>query len=381
MTSRQHSQAFDLFRAIAVSSVVFGHFFQSQTRIPLWVKYISQIPIQYGVPIFFLISGFLLAESFQSLRTTLPDLKQNYVAFMRRRIYRIYPAYLTALVFLFFFNHSQFLDVIVHAGNVHTFWKDYNRSMNGVFWSLGVEFQWYVLAPFMISALLGANKNICVAAIGVLLLCSVFTRNYYTFRFIRQDIDFSELIRLGSDQTVIHLYAFAFGIFLYRIRESAMGIPKKMIRVFWIYLILAGMVSYHLFLQINARSANLFVLANLCYVSQIVLAAMIFHYRAFVFGSRIPYAVVSFVSLVSYGLYIWHLPVLHFVLSFRVSVLVQLILYTVFSLTVATVSYFLVERYFLRKKRHAEPPVEKLDRRNGKQLFGDETEWTNPEKS
>jgi peptidoglycan/LPS O-acetylase OafA/YrhL len=103
-----------------------------------------------GVILFFLLSGFLLFLPYAKallFESSWPGLRRFYL----RRIFRILPGYYAVLFLLILFFHPEFLN----ASHRHALWlfltftmsQRLANTLNGVFWSLGVEFQFYLLLP------------------------------------------------------------------------------------------------------------------------------------------------------------------------------------------------------------------------------------------
>lgn len=102
-----------------------------------------------GVDLFFLLSGFLIAQPF--LRSPDVSIKKFY----QNRMIRIFPVYflVLTLVVIGFFpyytppSENLFQSIILHGFFLH----DYTGSdINVVFWSLGVELKFYLIAPFIL---------------------------------------------------------------------------------------------------------------------------------------------------------------------------------------------------------------------------------------
>lgn len=121
-------------------------------------KYAAAVVLEggQGVPFFFMISGFILALPF--IREKTPggqpvSLKKYYL----RRLTRLEPPYLAALLIAFlllvFYKGDSFNDQLPHlaASSVYVHNVVYNSasSVLGVAWSLEVEVQFYILAPFL----------------------------------------------------------------------------------------------------------------------------------------------------------------------------------------------------------------------------------------
>ncbi|HWZ19938.1 MAG TPA: acyltransferase [Ktedonobacteraceae bacterium] len=107
-----------------------------------------------GVTLFFVLSGFLLFMPFAKtllFKTDWPLLRVFYM----RRVLRIIPAYYVSLFLIILFQYPQYL----HRDNFKnlllflTFFMDSTRAtfrqINGPYWTLATEWQFYMLLPFI----------------------------------------------------------------------------------------------------------------------------------------------------------------------------------------------------------------------------------------
>ena len=122
-----------------------------------------------GVSLFFVLSGFVIHFAFETATG------HTWYGFFRRRFWRIYPPYLLALLVfsvsgglvynqLIEFNWRQFL---LHAALVHTFFDWSFQAVNPAFWSLAVECQFYLAYPLVRFgfAHLGPGRRLLAAAL------------------------------------------------------------------------------------------------------------------------------------------------------------------------------------------------------------------------
>jgi peptidoglycan/LPS O-acetylase OafA/YrhL len=116
------------------------------------------LPLNFGsrgVAIFFVVSGFCIHLSFQQQG-------RKYSHFFIRRFFRIYPAYLAAvLLFVFLFPktslnfsgasaHESWKQLIYHLLLIHNFSGGTFMGINASFWSLAIEVQLYLLYPILL---------------------------------------------------------------------------------------------------------------------------------------------------------------------------------------------------------------------------------------
>jgi peptidoglycan/LPS O-acetylase OafA/YrhL len=142
---------FDLLRIFAASQVMVCHaVLHLNISVPPWLmKLIHAFP---GVPIFFVISGFLISASYER--------SSSLKSYCRNRVLRIFPGLwccivltvLVASLFGFSFVNAQALVWMIgqFAGAIYTpgFLKDFGvGSYNGSLWTIPVELQFYIVLP------------------------------------------------------------------------------------------------------------------------------------------------------------------------------------------------------------------------------------------
>lgn len=128
-----------------------------------------------GVEIFFVITGFVLPYSMYRSNFEL----KNFGVFMLKRIIRIYPAYILAV------GLSVALALVTHRYHIshkalaaHLFLLNdilHLTFISPVFWTLSIEFQFYLLVGLIYPAL--TNNKTSIATIAVLSLISYFIKS------------------------------------------------------------------------------------------------------------------------------------------------------------------------------------------------------------
>lgn len=156
-------EALDGVRAIACLAVVSFHL---NYLIQFWNIKQSLGPLgvalalsgDSGVTLFFVLSGFLLFMPYAKsllFGDSWPSARQFYL----RRALRIIPGYYASLFLLIIFAHPEYLqfDHLKDLGLFLTFFMDATegtyQKINGPFWSLAVEWQFYLWLPVLALAL------------------------------------------------------------------------------------------------------------------------------------------------------------------------------------------------------------------------------------
>ena len=145
----------DSLRAIAVTFVVFGHYFPS---FYIW-KY---FPIgSIGVDLFFVLSGFLITNILINQRELNDSFKYTKLRiisnFYLRRILRIFPIYYLFVIFVYLFSsivqanvHSALPYLLTYTVNIYFFKKQGFSGEISHLWTLAVEEQFYLIWPWIV---------------------------------------------------------------------------------------------------------------------------------------------------------------------------------------------------------------------------------------
>ena len=126
-----------------------------------------------AVPFFFALSGFVISWAESPRLAADPFQRKTLLAYLRRRFWRIYPPYVSALIIGLVATRLQgdpieVADVIAHLGLWNVFVARWFNSINLALWSIPVEFFYYLLFPFWL--LLRRQTSLAVAAGAVALV-------------------------------------------------------------------------------------------------------------------------------------------------------------------------------------------------------------------
>lgn len=357
MTPTPHrSNNFDLIRLLAALQVVLSHAVGHTGlihRLPDWGKsifeYLTWLP---GVPVFFVISGFLIARSYENSRGDL-------AGFSWRRVLRIYPALWVCLgvtvavlgVFGFltgdFVRSSTFPAWLVGQATFVQFFnpgqfRDFGIGVaNGALWSITVELQFYVFVP-LLYAFLFRNRAALTKA-GAFVFGVMMAASFVLWCMMDLKItgpggysDAPVVWKLMFVTLAPHLWMFCLGILAHRYFE----VVRRWVEGTFIHWLSA----YVLFMWLreiafDPRSAWFYA----GYFPSRVLLALLTLSAAY--SARTLSGKLLRGQDISYGVYIYHSIVINiFVELGRLNGMTDVLWICLISLTVAWVSWMVVEK-------------------------------------
>lgn len=152
----------DSFRGLAVLLVTSFHIFlwSSSSGQPFFNNWDFYGPFGngwVGVGMFFVISGYCMGISTKNTFSQHVSIGSCSVYFLKRFIRIALPYYVSIVVWCFLINFfgvavkpTGLVDVITHLLFVHNMSESTMFSISGVYWSLAVEMQFYVILPVLV---------------------------------------------------------------------------------------------------------------------------------------------------------------------------------------------------------------------------------------
>ena len=370
-TPTRHIQGLDGLRAVAATAVVAYHvqFLVESGQDPLssagaagWV----------GVDLFFAISGFILflpfARAARDGRTV--DVRR----FLGRRARRILPAYWFNLFVLVTLAAPAMLTTgrgLVTVLADATFTADYlgMASVNSVYWSLYCEVAFYLALPLMARAFVGRRWVVGLpAAMAVgwayryLMVTSVEAESY--FRLIMQFPGVIDQFAFGMTAGAVWALVEDGRKRVPRWLTAALVVAGTLIAAGTVWTIQRRIGLAHYWSGDTRWGDAMLVTLRPCL--SLGFALVIFGVCFQPNGLRrvLELRPVRYVGLVSYGLYLWHLPVIRALADVvdvpgRSSLIYLSATAGVFMLSLAwaAASYHLIEVRYLRLRVDAQPPV------------------------
>jgi peptidoglycan/LPS O-acetylase OafA/YrhL len=174
-------------RAFAATSVCLYHFVCTTTD---YVHNKSVLNIfslgEYGVHLFFVISGFIIPWSMYRAGYEI----KHFFTFLWKRILRIEPPYLVSVIVasillllrLHFYGSTGKGELtgerlFLHLGYLVPFTNDHTLWINQVYWTLAIEFQYYLTMAFLIIPLIKGNLWVRISIYASFIALS-FVSNY-----------------------------------------------------------------------------------------------------------------------------------------------------------------------------------------------------------
>ena len=218
-----HFDVLDGLRGIAILLVVMLHTFYTNPAhgAVAWALGYFITCGWVGVPIFFVLSGFLISQPFFSQRQNDPQFwyPQGYA---RRRLGKIVPPFYLSILFFTAFYWVRFQDpaYLLSAGKWALWLGNFisiSPLFNGPYWSLMVEAQFYILLPLFFLVTRGLSGRRTAMTLFFILFIAPLAARQLTWPndiLIMPDWDTATAMQLthNLDRFPCHLDYFAYGV-------------------------------------------------------------------------------------------------------------------------------------------------------------------------
>jgi peptidoglycan/LPS O-acetylase OafA/YrhL len=310
-----------------------------------------------GVDLFFVLSGFLITGILVDTKQSKGYFKNFYV----RRCLRIWPLYYSLLFFMFVLLPSLRPSAAHSIFEKSSPWWAFPLFLQnflipistnaagplGVTWSLAIEEQFYVVWPVVVR----------------------FCSRAQLLRLAIAELCISPALRFYLSLHHFHLYTNVFcrldglmaGALLALIVRSETFVPSRLIQLAWFSFFIATALAF----VSEALHAEWIVFSLTAVASTALVYLSLFSSQKWlqvIFQNKF----MVYTGIISYGLYLLHKIPIGIVESFRLDrypyLALPLIILTAYAL--ATLSWNLLEKPFLRLKRYFEPEAVLLNRVN-----------------
>lgn len=364
LRSQTTFRSLDGLRGLAVVTVIGFHLYRF--AVIGWTAGGADVPVwawpvgvgQFGVDVFFVLSGFLVVRSWAALRRRQPGWS-GVREFFRRRAARIFPAFLVAVAVLTplaapeLLAPSRWGDLLLLA-STQGYWKaGLVHEVNAVFWSLTPEVDFYLLVP-LVALLLAAGRRWTVLAVS--LAVSVAWQGWG-----HGDVPAGVILGRVDQFVAGAVVATLFAAHVAGRRHPVVDLVRRP-RAGWVMA--AGIVA--LGTVLGAALGPVPTGRWMAFVhpaASLLFAGIILRLAVDDRPSWLGHTAFRYPGMVSYGVYLWHYRVLS--LGFAVTgtapgdgtpalaVVVLSLVLVAAAIAVGTASYLLVERPFLRRRHVA----------------------------
>lgn len=302
----------------------------------LWVfmfhvrRYDSHIPIKIfqfnitdafgmgwiGVHIFFVLSGFLLSIPFIKWinnEKPYPQLKSYY----KRRLLRVFPAYYTQLLILIILSYTigygtklDITEFVLHLFMLFRVEPWFINPMADFWWTLPTELSFYLTLPII--AVVFKKYGFFTILLSAIVATVLF--RYAIFQSIG-DQEASMVIK-KVERFPGHITLFVFGMLAAYIYQIKPMISQKassfllLVGLIWVYFCIQWILDVAVIKGLYYKGHYSYFIWNS--INAIGLAFIIYSCAAknwlteIIFSNR----VVVFLGIISYSIYLWHLPVI-----------------------------------------------------------------------
>jgi len=326
-----------------------------------------------GVDVFFVLSGFVLGLAYcQAWLGNRPPVRT--AEYFRRRLLRVLPAYwvqIAVLLLVMLAAGAGFpagRDVLAQVLMVHNLFGEPSTQLNPVYWTLPVEFDFYLLLP-LLAFLFAPRLWVWLLLPSVLL---VVLYRYGLFQYALHDLPVGQKV-WWLNQLPGRLDQFVSGMaaaWLYSLAREKGSRQSHLYR--WRAVLLAAGIAgmallawfIHITQPIGAVNVegltywgghwSLFIwhsLFGLCIALVVLAAALGLGVTDRLLANR----VIMYLGIISYSLYLWHFPLVKWLHQAALPAMLPdapllngLFWATLPVLLVSSLSYWVVERPFLR---------------------------------
>jgi len=346
----KHIKGFDGLRAVSIVLVILAHagtwdrFQHSEAFLRNFDLFTGVL----GVKIFFCLSGFLI--TYLLLNEQQQKGQINFKFFFIRRFLRLTPPLLifyAAIVVLMSIGalKRDFIAIGISFFYLYNFVpRRFYTPELGHTWSLAVEEQFYLIWPFVLSAIRRLQKRIIII-LSCLSLCLIWSLSYdFCFTFKGQEDHLSHYFfveRWFLPACLPIMFGALAALLLFHKNDWLVGLIKN--SWWWPVLCMLFFPLQHL---LNLPEWLPFLgIPILC---SILLLWVFLHQESFLVR-LLEFRPLAFIGKISYGLYVYQGLFLRTGIGGKLSIQ-QAPLNLVLTVTIALISYFFIERRVLRYK-------------------------------
>jgi peptidoglycan/LPS O-acetylase OafA/YrhL len=277
----ERNAAIDLLRVLCIGYIVgFWHLIPYTDWLPGYANPLTEAIKDIALGTFVFASGLLLA------RRDLPPRVADWLGFFRRRLVRLYPLYLLALILFAVVGLASQATILKGALLISMFAPPPPPTL----WFVTMIMVFYLLAPLLIG-LAGDGRRYLIVSAGIVLLCLVY----------------DGFVQSMDSRLVLFFPAFALGVYVQRVRAGYELLQRRRL-----YLLLLLPLAFVLGLPGDRGFDIATALLRAPLVSLGAVLLVIYAERA---GSTLHSPSILMLSYASLGVYLFHRPVFELVMA------------------------------------------------------------------
>lgn len=318
----------DVLRGIAVLTVFFSH---TSGRDVFLVPGLNFHGIGHiGVYLFFTISSYLMLKQFSKVEFI--D-KGQIIKFYIKRFIRILPLYYFILLLISYYQRlygvNKSFNFVSNLAN-HLFLV----QGDGVFWSIVVELQFYILCPLII--LLLRKRVGVIFLILISLLQALLYTSHYVLGYIDYDINIVQNITPHINGRGMFLDVFIIPMILHTLFYSNQKITRIFQRIGFLSFLIFTPLTYLLTSKILFQDQTIFYgIRFLSIVYAIIFYSMIIYFEKLKpLNKNLIARHFSFIGKIGFSMYLIHFTVIQLIKYFDLSINGSLIFLLTYSATI-----------------------------------------------
>lgn len=270
---------------------------------------------ELGVSIFFVISGFSIYKNLSK------NQNQNYLDFIKNRIKRIGPHYYISLFLVLiltncaiYISADHMLNLVSHTFFFHNLFYSYHGAINGVLWTMGVIFQFYLIAPLLKKCV---DKSPVPTFIVSTFIAIMIKYILFYYIFPKNNLGNMYYFIYGR-QLFTSLDAFVLGMIISKInvRENKFNKLYAMLCAISIVIVLLCGSGYFSFLGDSYLYSSSFKGLFFFLILDCIIALLIYFVSSIKIPSNGLTNILLFLSKHEYSIYVWHLLILNSIINY-----------------------------------------------------------------
>ncbi len=301
---------------------------------------------KYGVFLFFVLSAFLLSLPLLRLPANGLGNRRLWLNYAVRRCLRIFPLFTLVLVVSYLFADGGY---VIPLSGAELKQHLLLRQGKSIFWTIPVEFKYYIVLPFMVLLLVVPLRRNLVASAAMLAVVLLLIEGWL---WPARDAGINS-VALGPYLPIFLLGSFA-ALLHQRLLERPWTRSAAVRRSAEVGAFLLLLVAFALVPEVSAwvfgkpvpsdRFHQNFLLFGSLWSAFIVLCFL----GTGILRRLLAAPPIRFLGIISFSAYLWHMPVIHLVTTLNMPPVLRGWAGLALILAVSSLSYLMIERPFLR---------------------------------